>query len=66
MNGPLERLRRLISGSDEKVCIRDYAVQHYLQCVDEWNAHYFEDDWCDSSRGSDCKAYIEWFQEYYR
>ena len=66
MNGPLERLRRLISGAADPLCVSDWAVQKYLECVDEWNNHYYDDAWCDSSRGSDCKAYIEWFQEYYR
>ena len=66
MNGPLERLRRLLTGPDPEVSISRVSLQRYLQCVEEWNENYFDDDWCDSVRGVECKLYIDWFAEHHR
>ena len=66
MNGPLQRLRDLINKPDPEVPVSRYALAKYLECVNEWNEHYFDDDWCDSARGIDCKSYIEWFAEVYK
>ena len=63
MNGLLERLRRLIGRSDEEVSVSKAALLRYFQCVDEWNTHYFDDEWCDGPRGQSCADYIDWFNE---
>ena len=66
MNGPLDRLRRLLTRADQEVSISRHSLRRCLQCVDEWNENYFDDDWCDSARGIDCKSYIDWFAEHHR
>ena len=65
MSGPLERLRRLIAGAGDEVSVSKAALSRYLQCVDEWNSNYFDDEWCDSPRGQTCTDYIDWFNEHY-
>ena len=66
MNGPLQRLRDLLNKPDPEVPVSREALAKYFACVEEWNEHYFDDDWCDSARGIDCKSYIDWFTEVYR
>ena len=63
MNGPLQRLRRVIARSADEVRAVADEEARYQQCVKEWNDHFLEDDWVDSDRAADCKSYIEWFEE---
>jgi hypothetical protein len=66
MNGPLYRLKRLIGLDPREVSISRAALLRYLECVDEWNEHYFDDEWCDGPRGRSCADYIDWFNEVHR
>lgn len=63
MNGPLDRLRRLVARASSEVSISDVALLRYNQCVDEWNANFEDDDWWHSPRARECEAFIEWFDE---
>ena len=63
MNDLLTRLRNLIRRSDEEVSISRAALAKYFACVDEWNTHYFDDEWCESPRGQSCADFIDWFNE---
>ena len=63
MNGFVQKLWRLIAGPSEEVSVSKAALARYLSCVDEWNEHYFDDDWCDGPRGQSCADYIDWFNE---
>ena len=66
VNEALNRLKRLIGLGSEEVSVSKAALLKYFECVDEWNAHYFEDDWCDGPRGQSCADYIDWFNEVHR
>lgn len=66
MNGIRERFLRFIGRSDQEVSVSKAALLKYFECVDEWNAHYFDDEWCDGPRGIDCSSYIDWFNEVHR
>ena len=66
MNAFRKGLLRFIGRSDEEVSVSKAALLKYFACVDEWNDHYFEDDWCDSARGQVCADYIDWFNEVHR
>jgi len=66
MNGPLERLRRLISGPDQALPICAAALDRYNECVAEWNDNWTDDEWCDGPRGQSCADYIFWFEETHR
>ena len=66
MNGPLQRLRRLISRTDREVQIGSAALERYNSCVREWNEHFTDDEWCDRPRGQACAYFIEWFDEAHR
>ena len=63
MNGPLQRLRELVSRSADAVRAIHQEEVRYQECVSEWNSNYSYDDWCDSDRAAECKSYIEWFEE---
>ena len=63
MSGILNRVKRLIGLSSEEVSVSKAALLKYFDCCDELNAHYFDDEWCDSPRGIDCQSYIDWFNE---
>ena len=63
MNGLLNRLRSWVCRDSQEISVSKEAVSRYIQCVEEWNEHYFDDDWCDSPRGIDCKSYIDWFAD---
>ena len=63
MNGPLQRLRELVSRSADAVRAIHQEEVRYQECVSEWNQNYKFDDWCDSDRAIECKSYIEWFEE---
>ena len=65
MNDLIRKLRRFITGASAPVSISAVAFQKYLQCVEEWNTCFFDDAWCDSPRGIDCKSYIDWFHDTY-
>lgn len=65
MNDLIQTIRRFITGAGAPVSISDVAVQRYYQCVEEWNTSYWDDAWCDSPRGQDCKDYIDWFHDTY-
>jgi hypothetical protein len=66
VNAVIERLRRLIGRPDPEVSVSKAALLRYFQCVDEWNEHYFDDDWCNGPRGQSCADYIDWFDEVHR
>ena len=66
MNGPLERLRRLIGRPSSEISIGAAALERYNQCVIEWNNNYTDDEWCDGPRGQACSYFIEWFDEVHR
>ena len=66
MNGPLDRLRRLISRPEPEVSVSRASLEKYFQCVEEWNEHYFDDEWCDGPRGQACADFIDWFTENHR
>tara|TARA_B100000459_G_scaffold63246_1_gene34568 strand:+ start:4074 stop:4274 length:201 start_codon:yes stop_codon:yes gene_type:complete len=66
MNGLLERLRRLIGRPNHEVSVSKEALLRYFQCVDEWNTHYFDDEWCDGPRGQSCADFIDWYDEVHR
>ena len=63
MSGPLERVKRLISRSADPLRAINEEELRYQKCMQEWNSHYFEDDWCDSDAAIECKQYIDWFEE---
>ncbi len=63
MNGPLQRLRRLIARASSEVSISQAAFRKYNECVDEWNNNLHDDSWWDSARARECEAFIEWFDE---
>jgi hypothetical protein len=63
VNEVLNRLKRLISRPSQEVSVSKAALLRYFECIDEWNTHYFDDEWCDGPRGIDCKSYIDWFNE---
>ena len=66
MNGPLYRLRRLIGGPSEAIRLSEEALLRYNQCVDEWNANWTDDEWCDGPRGEACADFIDWYDEVHR
>ena len=66
MNGPLDRLKALISRGAGEVRISDAAIQRYNQCIEEWNANWTEDEWCDGPRGQACADFIDWYDEVHR
>jgi len=63
LSGPLERVKRLIARSAEPLRAINEEELRYQKCMQEWNDHYLEDDWCDSSAAEQCKSFIEWFEE---
>ena len=66
MSDLLKILRQVLNRPDPQVPVSRVALEKYIACVDEWNENYFDDEWCDSSRGVECKSYIDWFAEVYR
>ena len=66
MNALRKGLLRLIRRPDEEVSVSKAALLRYFECVDEWNTHYFDDDWCDGPRGQSCADYIDWFNEVHK
>ena len=66
MNAFREAFLRFIRRPDEEVSVSKAALLRYFECVDEWNTHYFDDDWCDGPRGQSCADYIDWFNEVHR
>ena len=63
MNGPLSRLRALVRRSSDEVRAIAEEEERYQQCLQEWNQNFACDDWCDSDRAVECRAFIEWFEE---
>ena len=66
MNDFIDRLKSWFSRDRKEVSVSKEAFHRYMQCVEEWNEHYFDDDWCTSDRGIDCKCYIDWFAEVHK
>ena len=63
VNEALNRLKRLIGLGSEEVSVSKAALLKYFDCVDEWNEHYLDDEWCEGPRGQACVDFIDWFNE---
>jgi len=63
MNGPLQRLRELVSRSSSSVSISDIALSRYNSVVTEYNSHLDDPEWYSTPRAQACVDFIEWFDE---